>query len=130
MESPIVRIVIIAASVAAAAGVAAIMWSVINTNSGGLDDASTLIPYESIESRSLCESVEDGAWVNQLKAGATINGKSHDDDDIWEDNGDCLDKEDLDSVKDGSAKTKPIDKKDAYVTGDAADWVLFNTDVR
>lgn len=130
MESPIVRIVLIAAAVAAAAGVVAIMWTVINRNAEGIDDASTLIPYESIESQSLCESVEDGAWVNQLKAAATVNGKSHDDDDIWENNGECLDKADLSATKDGSAKDKPIDKKDSYVTGDGADWVLFNTDVR
>lgn len=131
MESPIVRIFIIAAAVAAAASVVAIMWSVINRESEGLDDQSTLIPYESIESQTLCESVDDGAWINQLKStGATINGKNHDDDDIWEDNGECLDADTFDATEDGSSKLKAIDKKATYATADAADWVLFNSDVR
>ncbi len=132
MESPIVRIVIIAAAVAGAAAVVAIMWTVINSNAEQLDDQSAAIPYESIESQTLCESVEDGAWIQQLEAGATVNTKSYDDEDVWKDGtAECVDSDTLDSSRDGSSKLKARNKKTSgtYATADGGKWELFNPDV-
>lgn len=60
MESPVVRIMLIAAAVAAAAAVVAIMWTMLNTNAPNTGPGQ--IDYGRINTEQLCEAV-DGTWT-------------------------------------------------------------------
>lgn len=65
MESPVVRIMLIAAAVAAAAAVVAIMWTMLNTNAP--DTGPGQIDYGRITTEQLCEAV-DGTWTAASKS--------------------------------------------------------------
>lgn len=60
MESPVVRIMLIAAAVAAAAAVVAIMWTMLNTNAP--DTGPGQIDYGRVNTEQLCKAV-DGTWT-------------------------------------------------------------------
>lgn len=61
MESPVVRIMLIAAAVAAAAAVVAIMWTMLNTNAP--DTGPGQIDYGRVTTEKLCKAV-GGTWTN------------------------------------------------------------------
>ena len=58
MDSPVTKLMFIAAAVAAAALVVAVMWSTLGSNAPQTDDS---IKYDKIESENLCDAV-GGKW--------------------------------------------------------------------
>ena len=61
MESPVVRIMLIAAAIAAAAAVVAIMWTMLNTNAP--DTGPGQIDYGRVTTEKLCKAV-GGTWTS------------------------------------------------------------------
>ena len=58
MDSPVTKLMFIAAAVAAAALVVAVMWTTLSSNAPQTDDS---IKYDKIESENLCDAV-GGTW--------------------------------------------------------------------
>ncbi|WP_420626215.1 hypothetical protein [Candidatus Poriferisodalis sp.] len=58
MDSPVTKLMFIAAAVAAAALVVAVMWTTLSSNAPQTDDS---IKYDKIESKNLCDAV-GGTW--------------------------------------------------------------------
>ena len=58
MDSPVTKLMFIAAAVAAAALVVAVMWTTLGSNAPQTDDT---VKYGKIESENLCDAV-GGTW--------------------------------------------------------------------
>ena len=61
MESPVVRVIMIAVGVAAAGAVAAILWAQLNTSSAKIKD-TPLVDYGAITTQVICEGA-GGTWT-------------------------------------------------------------------
>ena len=64
MDSPVTKLMFIAAAVAAAALVVAVMWTTLGKNAPQTDDS---IKYDKIESENLCDAV-GGKWASDACA--------------------------------------------------------------
>ena len=64
MDSPVTKLMFIAAAVAAASLVVAVMWTTLGKNAPQTDDS---IKYDKIESKNLCDAV-GGTWTTTPNA--------------------------------------------------------------
>ena len=63
MESPVTKLMFIAAAVAAAALVVAVMWTTLSANAPQTDDS---VKYDKIATKNLCDAV-GGKWTLATK---------------------------------------------------------------
>lgn len=63
MDSPVTKLMFIAAAVAAAALVVAVMWTTLGNNAPQSDDS---VKYDKIQSKPLCDAV-GGKWTDADK---------------------------------------------------------------
>ena len=63
MDSPVTKLIFIAAAVAAAALVVAVMWGVLGRNAPPENDG---IDYAKIQTKELCDAVS-GTWTDGTK---------------------------------------------------------------
>ncbi|WP_420608910.1 hypothetical protein [Candidatus Poriferisodalis sp.] len=63
MDSPVTKLIFIAAAVAASVLVVAIMWTTLGSNAPQTDDT---VKYDKIKTKTLCEAV-DGNWTQGTK---------------------------------------------------------------
>ena len=63
MDSPVTKLMFIAAAVAAAALVVAVMWTTLGSNAPQTDDS---VKYDKIQSKNLCDAV-GGTWNGTKK---------------------------------------------------------------
>ena len=89
MESPVIKIMLIAAGIAAAAAVVTVMWTQLAQNTEDIDNTATNA-YALATSETLCEALPEGHWYRQLDTlTGTSTVKQHTDDDAWEGEGKC-----------------------------------------
>ena len=140
MESPVIKIMLIAAGIAAAAAVVAVMWTQLAQNTEAIDNTATNA-YTLATSETLCEALPEGHWYRQLESDGTSadNVKQHTDNDAWEDGGKCGKgdgKSDTDKRPEGvpSVAANVISQETSYnirVSGGSGNpvggkWVIFD----
>ena len=91
MESPVIKIMLIAAGIAAAAAVVTVMWTQLAQNTEDIDNTATNA-YNLASSRTLCEALPEGNWWRKFKDVAAADDFTKDQsDNIWaSDAGKCV----------------------------------------
>lgn len=123
MESPVIKIMLIAAGIAAAAAVVTVMWTQLASNTEEIDNTSTNA-YTLATSRTLCEALgggEGGHWWRQLASSLESKEYTKDQsDEIWAANvkGKCAKKGvEPDGITKATDKTVLTGKTFAGATG-------------
>lgn len=90
MESPVIKIMLIAAGIAAAAAVVTVMWTQLARNTEDIDNTATNA-YALASSRTLCEALPEGNWWRKFATGISAGDlfTKDQEDSIWDGDGEC-----------------------------------------